>query len=46
MSGPKCLCCLYKYLAELYPMPSILIKIIFFSIDIHFQSGRLDYEDK
>ena len=29
-------CCLYKFLAELYPMASIVILINFFSIDIHF----------
>ena len=35
---------LYKFPAQLYPMTYILIRINFFSIDIHFQSGRLDYK--
>ena len=34
MSGSKCLFSQYKCIAELYPMTSILIQIIFFSISI------------
>jgi hypothetical protein len=30
MSKPQCLCCLYKFLAELYSMVSIIIQTIFF----------------